>query len=103
MQSACDKFGATLACQVSTSYLGYHHDHHTPLVQRVFNACHANGLTPNPTTSGGGSDANIYNQNGITALNLGVGMEKVHTTAEQLSIRDMESAAALCLHLMTNP
>ncbi|WP_409967608.1 M20/M25/M40 family metallo-hydrolase [Bengtsoniella intestinalis] len=103
MQSACDKFGATLECTVTTSYLGYHHDQTTPLVQRVFDACKAQNLTPNPTTSGGGSDANIYNQHGITALNLGVGMEKVHTTAEQLSIRDMEASAALCLHLMTAP
>lgn len=102
LQSACDKFGAKLECAVTNSYLGYSYDQENPLVARVYQACNACGLTQNPTTSGGGSDANIYNQMGITAVNLGVGMEKVHTTAEQLSIRDMESAADLCLYLMTN-
>lgn len=102
MQSACDKFGATLACTVTNSYLGYSYDTDSALVQRVFAACTACGMEPNPTTSGGGSDANIYSQHGITALNLGVGMEKVHTTDEQLCIADMEGTAAVCLQLMTN-
>lgn len=100
MQAACDKFGATLEHQVQTSYLGYSFPQDDPLVAMVADAARAVGLQPECTTSGGGSDANIYNHKGIHAINLGVGMEKVHTTAEQQSIADMEHAAQLCLHLM---
>lgn len=39
--------------------------------------------------SGGGSDANIFNGNGLTTAILGIGMTKVHTTEETISINDM--------------
>ncbi len=97
---ACEKFGATFEHTVATSYLGYFHEDSHPLVQRVMEAAKSVGLTPATKMSGGGSDANIFNQNGIAALNMGVGMQKVHTTNEQLCIADMENAAKVCLELM---
>ncbi len=100
MKEACEKFGATLEVDVATSYLGYSHDDNHPLVKMVAEASTALGLNATTATSGGGSDANIYNQHGIEALNMGVGMEKVHTTAEQQNIADMETAAAVCRQLM---
>lgn len=48
------------------------------------------GITPFMASSGGGSDANIYNSNGFTALNLGNGTEKVHTTEECLCVEEMQ-------------
>ncbi len=100
MNAACEKFGATLEVDVATSYLGYSYEDEHPLVARVAEAGRSIGLTPQTATSGGGSDANIYNQHGIAALNMGVGMEKVHTVNEQLNISDMEKAAAVCEKLM---
>ena len=100
MAEACEKFGATFEHTVATSYLGYSHADDHPLVALIADAGRSMGLTPVCASSGGGSDANIYNQNGIVACNLGVGMEKVHTTAEQQSIAQMEQAATLCMKLM---
>lgn len=100
MQVACEKFGAVLEHTVTTSYLGYSHPAEHPLVARVMDACRVLDLDPCTESSGGGSDANIYNDNGIVSLNLGCGMEKVHTTAEQLCIVEMEQASAVCLQLM---
>ena len=100
MKEACDQFGATMECDVMTSYLGYKHQDDHPVVASIMEACRAIGLTPKTVNSGGGSDANVFNQNGIDACNMGVGMEKVHTTAEQLNIRHMEQASAVCLELM---
>ncbi len=100
MEAACEKFGARVEYDVSTSYLGYSHGDDHPLVVRVAEAARAVGLEPVSASSGGGSDANIFNQHGIAALNIGVGMEKVHTTAEQQSIADMEKAAEVCETLM---
>ena len=100
LKAACERFGAELECTVSTSYLGYMLGEDDSLVARTFAAVRSLGLEPETVVSGGGSDANVYNEKGIAAVNLGVGMEKVHTTAEQLCIRDMENAARVCLELM---
>ena len=51
-------------------------------------------------TSGGGSDTNILNANGITAVNLGVGMRLAHTVDEHLYIKDLENAAELVLEII---
>ncbi len=100
MKNACEKFGATFEHEVATSYLGYFHSDDHPLVQKVMQAAKNIGLEPQTKMSGGGSDANVFNQHGIEALNIGVGMEKVHTTNEQLCIAHMEQASELCLELM---
>lgn len=100
LQSACDKFGATLEHTVDTSYLSYHHLPESPFVTEVFAAAKSAGLTPEVASSGGGSDANIFNQHGIIALNLGIGMEKVHTTSEQQNIEQMYQGSELCYQLI---
>lgn len=99
LEQTCQQFGAQLECEVSTMYLGYMHTDETPFLQEVFAAERAIGLSPATAVSGGGSDANVHNQHGIVALNVGVGMEKVHTTSEQLCIEDMFNCARLCLQL----
>ncbi len=100
IESSCEKFGAKCEIDVATSYLGYHLSDDNPLVKMVFDATEKLGLGAKTKMSGGGSDANIFNQKGIEAVNLGVGMQKAHTTDEQLCIKDMEDAAAVCLEIM---
>jgi tripeptide aminopeptidase len=101
LEAACEKFGAKLDCTVSTSYLGYSHDATHPLVARLADTVRAMGMTPVLAASGGGSDANNFNRNGIKAVVLGTGMTKVHTTQEELAISDLEDTAALALALCT--
>ncbi len=48
----------------------------------------------------GGSDTNILNVNGITAINLGVGERKAHTVEEHIHIKDLENAARLALEII---
>ena len=50
--------------------------------------------------TGGGSDANNMNQNGISAVVLGTGMASVHTVNEYITIENLENTAKLCLQLM---
>ncbi len=100
MEAACKEFGAKLEHTVATSYYGYTLEEANPLVSDVMDAARSIGLEPKTATSGGGSDANIYNEKGIQTVNMGVGMEKVHTKNEQLHILHMEQAAEVCLALM---
>lgn len=47
------------------------------------------GLKTSLVSTGGGSDANIFNGYGIPTVNLGIGMNKVHSTEEFIRIEDL--------------
>jgi diaminopimelate decarboxylase len=47
------------------------------------------GLDVRLETSGGGSDANIFNAAGLQVANLAVGMQNAHTTEEFMESRDL--------------
>lgn len=49
--------------------------------------------------SGGGSDANVFNEKGKQVVNLSVGYEKIHTTKEFIPIHEMEKAVRLVIEL----
>ena len=80
----------------------YAYNEDDPFVVEVATACRKAGLNPTLTASGGGSDANNFNSNGVKSLVLGTGMAKVHTIDEEISIRNLESTAALVLALATS-
>ena len=50
--------------------------------------------------AGGGSDANIFNNNGIEMVIMATGMEKVHTINEQISLDDMVKASELLVEII---
>ncbi|MBI5074205.1 MAG: M20/M25/M40 family metallo-hydrolase [Nitrospirae bacterium] len=53
------------------------------------------GIRPEHTVTGGGSDANIFNQHGIVTLNLSSGMQKVHSHDEFIQIEDLVNGAII--------
>jgi len=50
--------------------------------------------------AGGGSDANIYNGQGIEMVILATGMSKVHTVNEQVSVEDMAKVSELLVEII---
>lgn len=48
----------------------------------------------------GGSDANIFNERGLKAVILGTGMQRVHTTEEFITLKDLVKAANLVLEII---
>jgi tripeptide aminopeptidase len=50
--------------------------------------------------AGGGSDANVYNGQGIDMVILATGMAKVHTVEEQVSVDDMAQVAELLVEII---
>lgn len=101
LEKACRDFGAELDCKLVRSYLGYEFKEDDPFVVRVSEACREAGLEPSLGSSGGGSDANIMNAGGIKAVVLGTGMDKVHTTSERITIKNIEDTAKLALALIS--
>ncbi len=50
--------------------------------------------------SGGGCDANVYNNKGIQCANIGTGMRAIHTVKEWIDVRDMVASAELGLEIL---
>ena len=59
------------------------------------------GMNPNLVKTGGGSDANIFNNRGIAVANLGIAMQKVHTTDEYICSEDLVSNARYLLEIIS--
>ena len=58
------------------------------------------GITPEPLVYYGGSDANVINENGITAVNLGIGAAKPHSNDEFITIDNLVKGTELLLRLI---
>lgn len=99
IDSACKKFGGKFEGKVMELYQPYSKADDDSFVQQVVAACEAVGLNAEIASTGGGSDANNMNQNGISAVVLGTGMSAVHTVNEYITIKNLEDTAKLCLQL----
>ncbi|MBU1936152.1 M20/M25/M40 family metallo-hydrolase [bacterium] len=58
------------------------------------------GLAMEPESIGGGTNANIYNANGLPSVVLGTGMKEEHTTNEHLAVADLEMCSRFCLEIL---
>jgi tripeptide aminopeptidase len=70
------------------------------VVRLVKEAAARMGLQVETMASGGGCDANIFNQRGIECANLGTGMRAIHTVKEWLDVKDMYASAEMTLEIM---
>lgn len=87
--------GCRLEFEHTEKYTDYSFEESDEVVQRAHKAFAQIGLTPQPVVGGGGADANVFNERGIACLNLGSGMEAVHTTGERIAIAEIEKMTAL--------
>ena len=101
LQRACDEAGATLECELVTNYVSYAVSPESETIDHLKKALDAIGIEPVIVAGGGGSDANIMQQKGIDAVVLGTGMSKVHTTAEYITVENLNNTARLALSLLT--
>lgn len=84
-------------------YDGYRFEPEDPSMQYLLKAMRQSGFEPKLVSSGGGSDANVFNAAGIPSLVLGIGMEYVHTKNERISKRNLNDLVQLLLHLASTP
>ncbi len=101
LQDACDEFGATLKFEAVPAYTLYSIAENSGVFKEFAAAAESLGCEVRTTSGKGGTDANIYNQRGIEAMPVGVGMSKIHTVDEYLKIEDLNGTARLALALMT--
>ena len=64
-----------------------------PIVLAVLQAAQKCGYSVKTNSTGGGCDANIFNEKGIIVPNLGTGMHQIHTVQEWVSVTEMNQTA----------
>lgn len=84
------RYGVTYNDTIKLEYPGYEIKDSSKVVKLVERSCEKLDIDCNLSSSGGGSDTNIYNSMGIESVNLGVGMSDVHTTEEYVRLEDIE-------------
>ncbi|MGC2061430.1 MAG: M20/M25/M40 family metallo-hydrolase [Thermodesulfovibrionales bacterium] len=96
-----DSYQANLDIQEHEEYRAFSLSPDVPfmeLMQAAFRRC---GIEPVLTLTGGGSDANIFNQNGIHAVNISTGMQKVHSADEYILKKDLYDGCHVLLECIT--
>ena len=94
-EEAARAFGATADVHIDRRYDAFNLSEDSPVVLQCIAAMKKLGLSPQLVSTGGGSDCNILNANGLAAVNLSTGMTSVHTTQEHIKLEALETAARL--------
>jgi tripeptide aminopeptidase len=98
-------FAATAAdCEVETesrkSYVGYRFKESEEAVRLAATALEACGYEPTYGLSGGGADANVFNERGRRCVNLADGMKDIHTPDEHIAVEDLEAMVDVTIALV---
>ena len=81
---------------IRNTYQAYRVGAQHETVGLIGRALEAVGLAPVLEASGGGSDANVFIERGITALPVGIGVRDFHTTWETALIPEVLLGAEMC-------
>ncbi|MDD9194527.1 M20/M25/M40 family metallo-hydrolase [Aliivibrio sp. S3MY1] len=88
-KAAADKHGAEIEIISTRAYNAYKISDDNAHVASIKEAFESINISPFTKSTGGGSDANVFNEKGLTTVNLSTGMAKVHTTEEFIKVSDM--------------
>ena len=89
MESAAAEAGGTVDITTTDCYPSYSLGEDSPPARLAAAAAGRIGVPVRFKSTGGGSDANIFNSRGVETVVLSCGYEKVHTTAERISIEQL--------------
>jgi tripeptide aminopeptidase len=91
-EEAALKFGGSVDFRSELEYPAYSIKEDSNIINILEKAAKESGIDLLLEATGGGSDTNIINGKGIEAVDLSIGMDKVHSVEEQISIDDMVKA-----------
>ena len=98
-------FAAGVAeCEVETrvenAAVGYRFARDDPAVRLAAAALERAGHEPSFVRSGGGADANVFNERGLQCVNLANAMVDIHTLDERIAVEDLEAMVDVTLALV---
>jgi len=99
-QEKAAALGATAKVEVSRAYTGYAIPPEAPIVRRAVDAASAIGMQLLLTSTGGGSDANVFNERGIPTIIMATGYRDAHATSESQNVPAMARSAELLVQFL---
>lgn len=100
LNAGAQKEKAKVKIEVSRAYNAFNLKADTSLVSVAKQAAKKVGLKSQLIASGGGSDANIFNQKGNPMVGLSIGVENPHSNSEKVAIGDLEKATQMVLEIV---
>jgi len=97
----CRKRKAFMRLKVEPVYQSFRIDEGSKIMRLAVKAAKGAGIKARAAMTGGGSDANIFNELGIPSLILGVGNHNVHTSKECVAISDLATGTGAIIDLIT--
>jgi len=91
LDAAAREAGGTVDTEIRHEYKGYKIDTDSPVIKAMRDAAAAMNIEPAIMASGGGSDANMFNEYGVPTIPTAAGMRNCHTTDESISISELEA------------
>lgn len=99
-EEAAQEIGAKAEIELDLEYKASRISEYSPTVGLAIRALKAVGLQPEAKVITGGTDASIFNAQGIESVVLGVGVQREHSKEEQIAVADMEKAVQIIQHLL---
>ena len=90
----------TVETEIEDSYRGYTFRDDEPAVQIAVEGLRRAGYRPTTAFSGGGADANVFNERGLPCVNLANGMADIHTADERIAVADLEGMVEVTLAIV---
>ena len=97
---ACEKYRARLKLKVERVYKAFEINKNKKVLSLAVSGMKISGIKPMVKQTGGGSDANMFNEWGIPTVILGVGADNVHTTREQICVDDLIKGTESVLNII---
>ncbi len=102
-QKSARELGGKVESEFTHSYSGFSLAPESEVVKRGMEAMARIGVDGQIASTGGGSDANVFNAIGIPAINIGIGCQGSHSTKEQIAFADLCNLASLGLAVARGP
>ncbi|WP_331722126.1 M20/M25/M40 family metallo-hydrolase [Alkalithermobacter thermoalcaliphilus] len=99
-KKAAEDSNAQVEINVERMYGAFNISEDDEIITMLKKAFENMGVKSYITSTGGGSDTNILNSNGIKAVNLGIGMKKPHTLQEYIAIEDLVKSAQMVYEII---
>lgn len=100
LRNSAVEHGAEIDISIEKMYEPFCISENDDIVKYVKSKCETINIKPFTASTGGGSDANVYNSKGIKTLNLGCGVNNAHTKDEFISVRDLIDLTKLAYNLI---
>ncbi len=100
VEDTAQEFKAKAEVKINREFYCYNLSTDDRVVKIAIKAAKDMGLEPQLHPSGGGSDANVFNKKGFPAVDLAIGMEKVHTVDEYILVKNLKNTVEYVLSII---